>query len=304
MSTEISWTDETWNFLAGCSKISAGCRNCYAINMAHRLPKMADALEAQGKNPGRLAAYRGLTQKTPHGVDWTGEVHFIESAFEQPLKWKKPRKIFINSMSDCFHPSVKDEWLVQALEVMKRTPQHIYQLLTKRPARMLEFFERQDIESPSNLWLGVTVENQNTADERIPLLLQTPAAVRFLSCEPLLKQVDLSQHLGMHWVGLGEESCIHWVIAGGESGPNARPCQIEWIQSIVEQCQEAEVDVWVKQLGSVPVQEFGGASYAPGITQEPYEVEPGQRLRSPKGSDPSEWPEDLRVQQFPMEIAA
>lgn len=311
MATGISWTDETLNFLAGCSKISAGCRNCYAISMAHRLPAMAKALAAQGKATGRLAAYEGLTREAAGGIDWTGEVHFIPEALEQPFKWKKPRKIFVNSMSDCFHSEVKDEWLLQFFAVAEKTPQHIYQILTKRPQRMLDFFESMEMTPPDNVWLGVTVENQQTADERIPLLLQTPAAVRFLSCEPLLESLDIGEAIATafctkchasfddgDWNEERElEECptcgqssimdyqftthsnkINWVIIGGESSPGARPCNADWIRSLVQQCKAAGVAAWVKQMGS--------KTSLPGITG--------------KGADPSEWPEDLRVQEFPI----
>lgn len=278
MATEISWTDETWNFLAGCSKVSAGCQNCYAINMAHRLPAMANALEAKGKNPGRLKHYKGLTQKTAHGVEWSGTVTFIPEALQQPLKWKNPRKIFVNSMADCFHEDVPFGWLEQALAVISSTPQHTYQLLTKRPQRMLEFFAQIEGYKPlPNLWLGVTVEDQKAANERIPLLLKAPAAVRFLSCEPLLGVIEIAK-----WLDGG----IPWVICGGESGPSARLCNVDWIYSLVKQCKANGVACWVKQMGS--------NAYSPsnpmwdnGITG--------------KGSNPSEWPDELQVQEFPEE---
>lgn len=275
MATGISWTDETLNFLAGCSKISDGCRNCYAINMAHRLPAMAKALEDKGKDAGRLAAYKGLTRQKSTGLNWTGEVHFIPEALEQPFKWKKPRKIFVNSMSDCFHSEVKDEWLLRFFVLAEKTPRHTYQILTKRPQLMLNFFERMEMRPPDNVWLGVTVENQQTADERIPLLLRTPAAVRFLSCEPLLSHVTIpSEAL----------SKIDWAIIGGESGAGARPCNVEWVRSLTQQCRAAKVAPWVKQMGSSAFSPSDHA-WAKKITG--------------KGTDVNEWPEDLRVQKFP-----
>lgn len=312
MSTEISWTDETLNFLAGCSKVSAGCRNCYAINMAHRLPAMAKALEAKGKNSGRLAAYEGLTKKGDHGIDWTGKISFIPEALQQPYKWKKPRKIFVNSMSDCFHESVKDEWLDQFFAVAALTPRHTYQILTKRPERMLQYLcypERQAMIRAHlgmddamcwplpNVWLGVTVENQKAADERIPLLLRTPASIRFLSCEPLLEKMTVSLWLnkggGKGWVNgsrqvgtIGKQ--LDWLIIGGESGNSARLCNVEWIRFLVNEGQKSKVPVWVKQMGS-KVFSPKNPMWDNSITG--------------KGTDQSEWPEDLRVREFP-EIAA
>lgn len=274
--------------MVGCSKVSAGCQNCYAIRQAYRNAAIGKEME----NPGRLAYYEGLTEKRGDRVEWTGAVHFVPEALEIPLKRKKPTTWFVNSMSDLFHESVSLEQIFEIASVMLATPQHTYQILTKRPERMAQAWAEvldllQDaVDATSitptnvnplpNVWLGVTVENQKAADERIPFLLQTPAAVRFLSCEPLLEPVDLAS--AMPKTG-GE--CVNWVIVGGESGHNARPIDISWIQSVVAQCQDADVPVFVKQLGS-------NADY-PAV--------------SDKGDNPSEWPEDLRVRQYPPGVA-
>lgn len=235
-------------------------------------------------------------------------------SLDQPMKRATPTTWLVDI------DSVTDEQLDQVFSVMALTPWHTYQILTKRAARMLEYCDRLttksggfalaeaitkiDVQTPHkgllveslksdggaclplpNVWLGVSVENQQAADERIPLLLQTPAAVRFLSCEPLLEKVSLDGHLDMFYMGMGEETCISWVIVGGESGSSARPCDIEWIRSIVQQCADANVPCFVKQLGSEPLYPEVDVRWA-GMT-------------TGKGNIPEEWPEDLRVRQMP-----
>jgi protein gp37 len=293
MPTGISWTDETWNPFAGCSKISPGCTNCYAIDQAYRNAAMGQKLMADGKNAGRLEAYQGLTEKKGDRVQWTGEVHFIPEALLIPFGWKKPRRIFVNSMSDLFHREISQRDIAQAMAAMAYTERHTYQVLTKRPSIMRDAigtikqtfrtaavdlglkhqfmsvvdYQSHDYEWPlPNLHLGVTVENQQTAGNRIPILRKTPAALRFLSCEPLLEPIDL-----------GDLTGIDWVIVGGESGPRSRPCDIRWIESIVSQCKAQGVAVWVKQLGSHCL----GLGH--GYTG--------------KGIKTEEWPESIRVQE-------
>ena len=308
--TEIEWTQKTWNPLVGCSKISSGCANCYAINQAHRNAAMAQVMP----NPGRLKYYEGLTEKQGNRLEWTGLVRFVPEALEIPPKTKKPTTWFVNSMSDLFHESVTDEQLDQVFAVMVLTPQHKYQVLTKRPRRMLEYckdldlrrllkavdlplpFGNYEIKLPlPNVWLGVTVENQKAANERISLLLQTPAAIRFLSCEPLLECVEIDCIKHVHtWEDGGKEefaawnplnpsdgSKIDWVIVGGESGPKARPFEIAWARSIIQQCKDAGVPVFVKQLG----------------TRNNWTM--NKKGSSTKGNNPDEWPEDLRVREMP-----
>lgn len=260
--TSIEWTGKTWNPVTGCNKISPGCAHCYAADIAKR--------------------FWGNRKFT--------DVQFHPDRLEQPLKWRKSQTVFVNSMSDLFHDAVTDDQLDQIFAVMALTPQHTYQILTKRPERMQQYCDRLDLRRlmkavdlpmPSgsyhitlplpNVWLGVTVENQKAVDSRIPLLLQTPAAVRFLSCEPLLEAIDLETPDAFpQWdyrptyeyyrtaTGITDPSPIKlkdgidWAIIGGESGPKARPCSVEWIRSVVRQCTDAQVPVFVKQLGSRP----------------------------------------------------
>ncbi len=215
-TSKIEWTDKTWNPVTGCTKVSQGCKNCYAERIHERF-------NGQGSFKKVLAH--------PERLD-------------QPLKWKKPFKIFVNSMSDLFHEDVPFEFIMEVLFVIRKCPQHTFQILTKRPQRMLDFFTKYaECGAGHNIWLGVSVEDQATADERIPLLLQVPAAVRFLSCEPLLWAIDL--HIDWLWC----YSHINWIIAGGESGPGARPMHPDWAISIRDQCQVAGVPFFFKQWG-------------------------------------------------------
>lgn len=192
-----------------------------------------------------------------------------------------------NPTSDLFHESVTFQRKLQIFKAIKQTPQHTYQVLTKRPERMGNFM-RDFVETFGllpNLWLGVTVENQKAADERIPLLLQTPAAVRFLSCEPLLGPIALNLQ------------GLHWCIVGGESGLGARPCDIAWIRGVVEQCKDAKVPCFVKQLGSRPIETKKGQV----LVGEDF-IPPDLIFAYPatgKGTNPDEWPEHLKVRQFP-----
>lgn len=311
--SNIQWTDRTWNPTIGCSKVSAGCQNCYAIKDQHRL----------SNNPNQKIRNnaQGLTEKKGDRLEWTGQVKFLPERLEQPLRWRKPSMVFVNSQSDLFHEAITDEQLDQIFAEMAFTPQHLYQVLTKRPERMAKYVAGLDLRRliraigamiPSgqcsiklplpNVWLGVTCENQKAADERIPWLLQTPAAIRFLSCEPLLEKIDLEKAFAVIDVN-GEPSgpiCdpdgsdkIGWVIAGGESGHSARPCDIDWIQSIVDQCNDFDVPCFVKQLGSRPLircREPGETGFS--------EFGPIVRTTG-KGGNPEEWPEHLRVRQFP-----
>lgn len=256
-NSKIEWTDATWNPVTGCSKVSDGCKNCYAERLAHRF---------------------GWTTKPWTAANATENVILNLDRLEQPLRWKKPRRIFVNSMSDLFHEQVPDWFIRKVFQVMAEANWHIFQVLTKRPKRMKEMIERLEPEFDGmvfngtkvswplpNVWLGVSVENQKAADERIPLLLQTPAAVRFLSCEPLLGPVDLSGFKPFDGECFCQESidgckprlakgcpetAIDWVIVGGESGPGARPMHPDWVRSIRDQCQEAGVPFFFKQWGS------------------------------------------------------
>jgi protein gp37 len=327
----IEWCDATWNPTRGCSIKSAGCANCFAMKQAHRF-----------SGPGK--PYEGLTRMGAHGPTWTGKVRLVPEALDWPLRYRghprakaegRPTRIFVNSMSDLFHESLADEEILSVFAVMALARQHTFQVLTKRPERMARLLGSKDtatafamafaglaVTEPGvevdvrhiddgldgirfpNVWLGVSVEDQATADERIPLLLQTPAAVRFVSYEPALGPVDFSIFMqanrtvaGLNRLAFGgmpvisTRAGLDWLIVGGESGPGARPCDVEWIRSAVRQCREAGVPVFVKQLGARPYHRVGDDPGLDGM----YRLV----LRDRKGSDSTEWPEDLRVREFP-----
>jgi protein gp37 len=282
--SQIEWTDATWNPVTGCTKVSTGCKNCYAERLIERF---------KGKG--------SFSQVTLH-----------EDRLGHPLRWKRPRRIFVNSMSDLFHEDIPDDFIDRVLAVMLLTPWHTYQVLTKRPLRMRSYFlnsgdpencwhgrvlhayrrmladgtasiakdcEHQKAQGRSldaltwglhderflpNVWLGVSIENQETANSRIPLLLETPAAVRFLSCEPLLGPISIyhaipcgyycdppeGEREGTHHCYLANSAAgINWVIVGGESGPGARIMDPEWARSIRDECAAATVPFFFKQWG-------------------------------------------------------
>lgn len=250
--TRIEWTDATWNPVVGCTHVSPGCANCYAAAFAHR-----------GLHP----SHRGLTRYTGR---WTGTVRCLPERLDDPLHWRKPRRVFVCSMSDLFHDDVPGQFVGAVERVIDRCPQHTFIILTKRAERMRKIIGKDAL--PRNVWLGVSCEDQERADERIPLLLRTVAAVKFISVEPLLGPIDLSAHL----------PGLRWAIVGGESGPNARPCDVAWITSIAEQCKAANVPLFVKQLGARPRRD--GAHLV---------------LRDSKGGDPAEWPEHVRMREWP-----
>lgn len=265
--SKIEWTDETWNPTTGCSIVSPGCTNCYAMKMAGTRLR---------ENP----KYVGLTDSSKAGPVWTGEVRLgDEETLTKPLRWRKPRMIFVNSMSDLFHEDVPFEFIDRVFAVMALCPKHTFQVLTKRPERMREYVsqDRQGCEISErlaalyvdvpavaarwpltaeraiaaahwpipNLWLGTSVEDQARADERIPHLLNTPAAVRFISYEPALEDVDFSQWLYPDLL----PSELDWIICGGESGPGARPMHPDWARSLRDQCYGADVAFFFKQWG-------------------------------------------------------
>ncbi len=266
----IGWTDATWNPTTGCTKVSPGCKNCYAKHQAW--PRLA-AMET-GVYSGRVFE----------------DVQVHPERLDQPLRWTRPRMIFVNSMSDLFHEDIPDKFIQKVFTVMALADKHIFQVLTKRPLRMLDFMRRFEylgshqitemkFVDPKtlklrgrpwplpNVWLGTSVENQETADERIPLLLETPAAVRWLSCEPLLDAVSLEMienngdlhdraTRGSYWRPLDgnfkDSATIDWVVVGGESGPKARPMKEGWAQNIMLECRDANVPFFMKQGSQTP----------------------------------------------------
>jgi len=301
--TKIEWADATWNPVVGCTKVSAGCDNCYAIRTAHRM--------AANPNPLVSQAYAG----TEAGGEWTGKVNLLSDRLDQPLKWRRPRRIFVNAQSDLFHEAVPDDFITRVWAVMTLAPQHVFQILTKRHARMRSLLSAPRFQDDvwraatvlmgergidkgrhfawplPNVWLGVSVEDQRWADIRIPALLDTPAAVRFLSCEPLLGPMDLQMAVprpctcGPGQTFLIGETRAHktgcpalrwpfpdWVVVGGESGPNARPMHPTWARSLRDQCASTGVAFHFKQAGSVLAREWGCNG---------------------KGANPDEWPESF-----------
>lgn len=240
-SSKIEWTEATWNPIAGCSRVSPGCVNCYAERMAKRLTAMGQE------------KYQGTVDKNGR---WSGLLNFDVDGYEAPRYRKQPTVYFVNSMSDLFHPDVPPNWHMRIWSVMHDTPRHTYQILTKRADVMEQKVEwlNQVYGMLPNVWLGVSVENQQCADERIPHLLETPAAIRFLSCEPLLGPVDLNkrEYLCKDWrKGVTIGIYLDWVIVGGESGPGARPMRPDWARQLRDQCQETETAFFFKQWGEL-----------------------------------------------------
>jgi protein gp37 len=299
-------------------------------------------------------AHEGLTVAGKHGPRWTGEVRFLPERLEKPLRWKKPRGIFVNSMSDLFHEAITHEQRAAVFCVMAMAPRHTFQVLTKRPDRALEFLVQiargHGVGFPGvafelatagcnhgialdqlgthpwplpNVWLGVSVEDQTTADERIPVLLDCPAAVRWVSYEPALGPVDFARFLEVDEGGYtpdGYQRVLDWIVVGGESGPGARPFDLGYAYSTIAQCKAAGVACFVKQLGAKPYEacsacEGGGRIEQvrpryPGAPERGAQWGCGEcgatgtkslRLYSRKGADLAEWSEDLRVQEMPCQ---
>jgi len=224
-STSIEWTDATWNPVAGCTILSAGCTNCYAMRMAARLDAMG------------VAKYKGLTRKSGGRAKWTGRIALDRKALTIPAAWSKPKRVFVNSMSDLFHDDVPVEFIADVWKVMSDTPRHTYQILTKRPDRMAEILAGNSFDVLPNVWLGTSVEDRS-ALFRLDHLRRVPAAIRFVSYEPLIGSVAGGNLHG-----------IHWAIVGGESGPNARPMDPAWVDEIFDQCTDADAAFFFKQWG-------------------------------------------------------
>jgi protein gp37 len=230
LNSAIEWTDATWNPTTGCRKVSPGCDNCYAATLAKRLKAMGN---------------RRYQIDGPDGQGFGLSLHWDKLV--EPLSWGRPRRVFVNSMSDLFHPGVPRDFLDRAFETMAGCPHHEFQILTKRPTRMAREMTRlvARLGGPlSNVWLGTSIENQEWAGKRIPHLLTTPAVVRFLSCEPLIDRVTLEP-----W--LDARPGLHWVIVGGESGPGHRAIDIAWVRQLRDECLDAGVPFFFKQWGGI-----------------------------------------------------
>jgi protein gp37 len=224
-TSDIEWTESTWNPIAGCTIVSPGCTNCYAMRMAARLQAMG------------MAKYAGTTRKSGRRHVWTGRVNFDRNALSAPLAWKKPQRIFVNSMSDLFQEKADKGFIRQVWNVMQRAHWHSFQILTKRPGRMLDILSSAEFPTLENVWLGTSVESEDHRD-RIAVLRRVPARVRFVSFEPLLGPIvapDLTD--------------IHWGIVGGESGPRARPMEQWWVEELRDACQRQGVAFFFKQWG-------------------------------------------------------
>lgn len=239
--TSIEWTDATWNPVAGCTVLSAGCTNCYAMRMAARLDAMGQS------------KYKALTRRSGNRAVWTGRVRLDRGALDVPRRWKKPRTIFVNSMSDLFHPGVPESFIRDVWYTMEATPHHTYQILTKRPERMREVVAEKGFPTLPNVWLGTSVEDAGVLD-RIDHLREVRAAVRFVSFEPLIGSVANADLAG-----------IGWAIVGGESGPRARSMQVQWVDEIEMLCRRTGTAFFFKQWGGKNKKEAGriykGATY-------------------------------------------
>jgi protein gp37 len=223
--TSIEWTDATWNPVAGCSVLTAGCTNCYAMRMAARLEMMG------------VRKYAGLTRKSGGRAVWIGKIRLDGESLDTPRTWTKPRKVFVNSMSDLFHPNVPRNFILRVWGVMKDTPRHTYQILTKRPENMAKVLSDSRFEVLPNVWLGASVEDDRVLG-RLDALRTVPAAIRFVSFEPLIGSV-----------ATGDLRGIHWAIVGGESGPRSREMKREWVDEIEAMCRHSGTAFFFKQWG-------------------------------------------------------
>jgi protein gp37 len=268
-NTPIAWTDATWNPVVGCSVVSPGCTNCYAMREAARIAAFGGPAAPK---------YRGLTNKTKGGPVWTGELRFWEAALQQPMRWGRPRMIFVNSMSDLAHEQIRVEWFRKILDVMITAQQrrgHIFQVLTKRPQNLARLLRECGVEKPlPGIWFGVSAEDEKRWDERIPQLLPLPNVMPWVSVEPQLELIDR------------DLKGLKWIVVGGESGKprdKARPFDLAWAEIIARRCIAAKVPYFLKQLGSRAF--LDGKSY---------------RTEHYAGANPEEWPKRLRIREYPQ----
>ncbi|MEW6583439.1 MAG: DUF5131 family protein [Actinomycetota bacterium] len=353
--TSIEWTDATWNPVTGCRKVSAGCKHCYAERVfpracsgrtvpCERCDGEGGWLLDEGADEDRPAPWKDCPDCGGSGARLRRftDVLTHPERLDRPLRWRRPRRVFVNSMSDLFHEDVPADFIAEVWGVMACAPQHTFQVLTKRPTRARALLtdtngwvvtahdaavqwvrelglpdggppenylctpaQREALPALPNVYLGVSVEDQATADERIPLLLDTPAALRFISYEPALGPVDFSDYLTCGSCGAGKRlpdhaacdwgaahAALDWIIVGGESGPQARPFDLAWARQTIAQCRAAGIPCFVKQLGARPTIHHDphnpaiGSGYNGGLVHR-------------AGRDPEEWPEDLRVREWP-----
>lgn len=231
--SDIEWTDATWNPISGCLMVSPGCTNCYAMRMAARLQAMGHP------------SYGNMTRKSGGRPVWTGRIQLNEAALDVPLRWRQPRRIFVNSMSDLFQDGVPSEFIARVWATMERAKWHSFQVLTKRPDNMKRVINELGLRAFPNIWLGTSVENKDYVD-RISVLQSIPAQVRFISFEPLLGPVGMPNLKG-----------IHWAIVGGESGPSSRPMDASWVSSIHESCERFGAIFFFKQWGGTNKKKAG-----------------------------------------------
>lgn len=359
--SKIQWTDASWNAIRGCTRVSAGCVNCYAEKRAYRILQqqkgMAAKAEAEGKTVKLPLAYDGTVRLSGTGeARWTGNIQLAPHLLDQPLRWTKSRLIFCNSMSDLFHPGVPFEYIDKVFSVMQASPHHTFQILTKRPERALEWMKDagnrvtkvgeqlaadkgwchafEDSDWPlKNVWFGISAEDQATADERIPILLQLDAFVKWVSYEPAIGPVDFDQPRcdncgevsdsvaddgATPWCIECDQECsyghwldplnggLNWIVVGGESGTKdkVRPFNIEWARSTIKQCADEGVACFVKQMGTIPYQDdefpdetpYAGVKLIGGVEKPGLCFPPGP---GKKGGLMEQWPEDLRVREWP-----
>lgn len=283
MGSKIQWTGETWNFILGCTMAGKDCKKCYALRLSHRLKS----------NPLIGDRYKGLTEKTPGGLlKWTGQINYIPDALEKPLNRKKPTTYFVNSMADFFHPNVSREWQQKGWEIIRRCPQHTFQILTKRPENVVSALPGFWDEINPRVWIGVSVGDQQTANDRLPKMWDWVDLVktRFVSFEPLIGGIYLadvptltveSGSPGLAWEYVFP---FNWAIIGGESGNlngqfAARPCQLDWIDLLIDEIQPGPCGLFVKQMGRILANKF--------------------KLKDSSGGNIEEWPHKYRIREMP-----